>query len=438
MLAQATFPLFSIGLYDNGGAGILHKAHLEENYEVRYALRTSVKGRYKAHPIQKTLYNQLVGPKVRVLVRRSGSLYYWIFVNQQYGKFPVTGRGSYIIKKSLVTNKIEQIKVYVENGEESYIRLYSKGSVSSGLDFYLYGIALYSGITVPVPLAQLASMPLSSVITLTQGRVRWSAILPNIQKYAPKQGSSESYVAGMAQKIRQALPLGTHNDGAQDAKGQFVYISNNHLQESNWGFNCSGFVKWIVDGIYQGLIANRGTAKTQPQYLPIAPLRERLFSDRPENAWNHTYEFKRDPFFGLDWARNLAYAIAKKRTSSEQYSKTDFDVRNLVGLRRSGDRGYSAENLMPALYLSAIKNPNFFFIGEISGYFGQKPRLLQYYHEIAFFPYFDQHGDFHVYMAETGVSTKLSNLYGRYGKNFYVNLIRIQAPKSYTPPAFSL
>ena len=92
------------------------------------------------------------------------------------------------------------------------------------------------------------------------------------------------------------------DDGARDEFGKFVYIKNDNEQKTyEQGFNCCGFDKDVADN-YIRLI------NPDFRYLKIPTLKTKRENEREKIAFQY-YDLDYNPFFGLDWGKNLADKI---------------------------------------------------------------------------------------------------------------------------------
>jgi len=242
--------------------------------------------------------------------------------------------------------------------------------------------------------------------------------------------------------VRSFLPgLRFVDDGAIDEKGNYVFI--NTLQSQNLaapGLNCSGFAKWIVDGLLKPHTGER---------LSINPLKKR-FGDRG-SSYTEPWEDKRDPFFGLDWIRNLASAAGKVLRSPAFTALEEFEVRSspfpqvIVRQDNTGstvqtypgflpEAGFGMDGLQPLLYTLAIDEPGRIYLAAVSNEVAAPvttqnprglPRLRQYFHIAVLVPYFNEIGTFQIAVFESAEETSFNAFRNRYPSHYYVNLARI-------------
>ena len=196
--------------------------------------------------------------------------------------------------------------------------------------------------------------------------------------------------------------------GAIDANGLYLRNSNN-------GLNCSGFAKWIVDGFYTPLCND-----DEPKYTSIQVLRKKHLEERgtPDIL---IFEDSRDPYFGLDWLRNLAVEIGKKRGENPSY-KT-YDVTDSTICDYVSNCGYPLWKIEKVLIEQESLHSGRIYLGSINGYYGENPKLWQHYHIAVFIPYYEN-DELRIAVLERNKETSFDYLLQRY-PNTYCHLVGI-------------
>lgn len=196
--------------------------------------------------------------------------------------------------------------------------------------------------------------------------------------------------------------------GAIDAEG-------NYTVDSNKGLNCSGFAKWIVDGFYTPLCK-----KDEPKYISLQTLRKKHLAERgtPDIL---IYENSRDPYFGLDWTRNLAVELGKKRGENPTYKTYDVTDSSITSYVMNC--GYPIWKIEKVLIEQEELHPGRMYLGSINGYFGEEPKLWQHYHIAVFIPYYEN-DVLKIAVLERNKETSFSYLLERY-PNTYCHLVAI-------------
>lgn len=354
------------------------------------------------------------GNAVKFDVRTQNNDFYLLFTNEENHQFPLDSQGSYIIRRSERDGSFVQVKIFLNGDPNSFVRIFPMGSRTK-MDVYLYGFRMYKDLTIPVSFRQILTDPFAKVIALTRSTVDWSLILPD--RPLPEDRIVESMVGA----IRKRLPLlSDHPDGAMSSKGEFVYIKN--LQAlSHGGFNCTGFDKWIVDGLYEPRTGH---------LISIDSLKQKHL-DLRGNKWSTPYEAKRDPYFGLDWTRNLALSIT--HLSNPQAGPLADDVTDVPFFQYVKNVGYPIADLRFLLYELAVTQPGYFYLGAVNHEYGTDPVLREFTHVVALFPYFDPHGSFKIAVMERNLETGVESLEKRY-PNEYIHLVRVAASTDFHPP----
>jgi len=373
--------------------------------------------------------------QVSFQVQSAGGAVFFVFANQEGKTFPLVGTGTFIIKRSLKDGALLQAKVFVQDDEGSFLRLFPQGDRST-MDIFLYGEPYQAGVELPLPLDRLLTSPLERIVSLTRGSVDWSLVFP------PSQQEGDVRISDIVRALRPRLPkLRDRDDGAMDVSGRLVLISTGKPDpKGGGGFNCSGFAKWVVDGFYHPL-AERN--------IDIETLRAQSQEERG-GRWTGPFEEERDPFFGLDWTRNLARDLAEARDGTMP-DVTDLDVRDATRFAYVKDAGYPVGQLRPLLYFLARRAPGTIYLGSVNaagpaplvapapaGAPGSAPVgapiMRQHHHVVVLFPYFDAQGVFRLVVMERNVETSSESLARRYPGEL-VHLVRLDSTGTFVPPS---
>ncbi|HUZ17377.1 MAG TPA: hypothetical protein VMV68_03250 [Spirochaetia bacterium] len=354
------------------------------------------------------------GTTVRFDVVRQDGDFYLLFTNQDNASFPIDSPGSYIIKRSERDGSFVQVKIFLDGGPNSFIRIFPMGE-RTRMNVYLYGYPMYRDLVLPISFKQVLTDPFSTIMELTRSSVDWSTI------FADRPLPEDAVVAGMVNTIRKSLPLlSDHADGAMSSQGQFVYIKTLEAL-SHGGFNCSGFGKWVIDGLYEPRTGS---------LISIEELK-RKHLDLRGNEWSDRYEKERDPYFGLDWTRNLSLAVA--RLGDPNATPTSSDVTDVPFFRYVPNVGYPIADLKFILYELAVANPGYFYLGAVNREYGSNPVLREFTHVVVLFPYFDSHGQFKTAVMERNLETGTESLAQRFPDDF-IQLERVAASTDFSPP----
>jgi hypothetical protein len=383
-----------------------------ENAEIRHKYRDLLFAQKKEVLAESPMVHAQIESDVRVFfqVTQQKNAYYLLFTNEKEYKFPLYSKGSYIVKRSDVDDSFIQIKIFTKADPDSFVRIFPFND-RSRMDVILFGVPIYEQVTLPFTFEQVLLEPFSRVVEVTEAQIDWSLILNDTS--SKEDGNQVKMIA----ELRKNLPLlNDSDDGALDADGTFKFIED-LTQNLESGFNCSGFAKWVVDGVL--VSQNSGI-------IDIESLKQKHVELRG-NHWSRQFEDERDPYFGLDWTRNLALA-ANSTYSGGIISPEANDVRSVPFFEYIEDVGYPIRALRLILYVLSKKDPGYFYLASINRDYGENPVLRQHIHIAALFPYFDDTGEFRIAVMERNVETSVSSLERRYSEDF-VHLVKIETPE---------
>ena len=344
---------------------------------------------------------------------------YHIFIPAERDDMDLVAPGTWIVRRRIDDGETEQIKVFLRSDDGTFVRIRPHGNRSE-LDLFITGHPFYRSVPLAMPLDRILEMPFETIRRATELRVEWDLLTVDTENPGYQRISS------IVSILRERLPtLPDAEDGAMDENGTLVFIEDLRSQEGLPGFNCSGFAKWVVDGQYGPLTGS---------YLPIEILKEKHLELRG-NAWTAPFEDERDPFFGLDWTRNLARMMtaAEERRPAESIDPESRDVRSVASLRYVEDMGFRTEDLPELLYRLARDEPGTFYLGSVAREYGSDPVLRQHSHVVVFFPWFDRNGVFRLSVMERNVETDLPSILRRYPRDM-IHLVRIHGEDRFVPP----
>jgi hypothetical protein len=398
-----------------------------ENTEVRNNLYTNLTGSNQEALSTLPEWTVIEATGVRVnfftekVINEDGGNIYFCFSHGTDLDFSKGTIGSYIIKKSLdefdnINYGITQIKIFYKNNDNSFIRLLSSESKQeSVMEIQLYGRTTQKNIRVPLSLAELSRKSFSELANLTSNYVDWNFYITDYKKLYGDD------VRLLAEAIDPLLFfLKDEDDGAIDREGNFVYIESLELQEDKGGLNCSGFAKWVVDGIYKPVTGEN---------IDIAYLKEKHYELRG-NRWSQKLEDEKDPYFGLDWTRNLAFEIMKLHEPQSILSSVD--IRNLRYHEYRENIGFPIEDIKTVLYELAVTYPYNFYLGSLNNKSNEPPYLRQHTHVVVFFPYIDQKGKFQTLVYSLNEKLSVDYLKSNWKDN-YIHLVQIEASARFEP-----
>ena len=354
-----------------------------------------------------------------------------VLAREMNGSFPGWVQGSWVLTRRRDTGAPDRIQVFLRSDPAAYVQFRPLAPDKSLMDVVLYDAYVVRSKSLGIPFERLLTAPLKDVMDIAGDSFPRRYFEPDPEMYR----DSRAFIG----RVRQRLPeLRYRDDGALDEYGRSVFIETLREQDGSGGLNCSGFAKWIVDGILRPLTGER---------LAVSPLKA-PFGDRGSSLTD-TYERVRDPFFGLDWTRNLAAAAeAILRPSSGFDILEEIEVRkgtfsSLILRSREGaslraypgflqNAGFGIEGIQPLLYTLAVDEPGHIYLASISAEQGPAPRMRRHFHVAVLVPYFSETGIFRVALFESAEETAFTNFKSRYPAH-QINLVRIPVEGDFDP-----
>ena len=357
------------------------------------------------------------------------------------GQFPGWAQGSWMLTRNKLTGEGTLIRIFLRSDQYTFVQFRPLNTEKCLMDVILYGGFITRSLQIAVPFERLYTMPLNEVLRLAGDKFPTRYFEPDPSIYR----DNRVFVTQVREHLRG---LRFADDGAIDENGNYVLINTLQMQNpASSGLNCSGFVKWLIDGMLRPITGER---------LSITPL-SRPFGDRG-SSFTVNWEERRDVFFGLDWIRNLAATANGTLRSSAYSALEEFEVRNdnfsflMINQQQNGSSGFSVqsyagflaeagfgiEGLRPLLYSLAVDDPYSFYLAAISNEIGTAgssrgtPRLRQYFHVAALVPYFDEFGIFRIVVFESANETPFNTFRNRYPGHF-INLVKIPVPPRFIP-----
>lgn len=396
---------------------LLLRAGILENYNVRNALAAEMIKPADSIMPRKDLYLYVSdGQKVLFKTYVQQGVVFYLFINQTPEGYPEAARGNYLIKRNTTANRFDFIKVFFRNEEGCYAEIMPRGRHAM-MNIYLFNKKYYGDITLPVSIETCVTAPFANIIEMSNGTIEWETLIYTGVRMEDRR------LEELIEKIRNEIHLlDEADDGAINADGKYVLISSGMPQKGKPGLNCSGFMKWIVDGFY--FAATGGL-------MDIELLKKKHPNDRG-TRWSERIEDARDSYFGLDWTRNCAIALASAQEirSIEDYESKD--VRFLPFLIYIEDVGYPMEYLKQILFYLAVKNPGKIYLGAINEVHDKGPLYVSYYHVVTFIPYFDKAGNFKIIVMDQHKDFLVESILKKYPTQ-YIHLVEINAATDFSP-----
>jgi hypothetical protein len=371
------------------------------------------------------------GGRVEVRAEARGDEFMIILAREMNGSFPGWAQGSWVLTRRMDDGRPVRIRIFPRSDFNTYIQFRPFAADKCVMDVVLYDAYTVNSLPLPIPFERLFVLPLEEI--LSQAKDKFP------RRYFEPQSDDYRDIRNFITILRERIPeLSFRDDGALDEAGRYVFINDLRTQDGGGGLNCSGFAKWVVDGILRPLTGER---------LSIAPLKA-PFGERG-SSFTKPYEQLRDPFFGLDWTRNLASSAGSVlRTASfgvlEEIEVQDAPFSSIIRREKQNalirsypgylpSAGFGIEGLHPLLYSLAIDEPGRIYLASVSNELDPPPRMRQHFHVAVLIPYFNTFGNFRVAVFESAEETQFSSFKTRYPSHYFVNLVRIPIESAFDP-----
>ncbi|MDR1389668.1 MAG: hypothetical protein LBJ31_06795 [Treponema sp.] len=397
------------------------------------SLRLELKDRWLVEKPQQVLrgrplvHTLAAGGRVQVRSESRGNEFMVVLAREYDGAFPGWAQGSWVYFRALDSGAPLRLRIFPRSDPVAYLQLRPLSESKCQLDMVIQDAYLVQGLPLGIPFERLLTMPLSEVLAAAGSRIprRYFDIDP------AQYEDSRNFV----RKVRSGISvLAFRDDGAFDENGNFVFIETLESQgyEEEAGLNCSGFAKWVVDGILRPVTGKR---------LAITPLKA---PTSPGNSLSGNFS-SQDPRFGLDWTRNLALEAAHTLRGSRTLEDVEVRTGRFAStIDRAGGEaavrsypeylagaGFRLEGLRALLYTLAVDEPGMIYLAAVSEE-GSEPRMRRYYHIAVLVPYFSANGVFQINVFESAEETTINGFISRH-PNALVNLVRIPVEGSFSP-----
>jgi hypothetical protein len=370
------------------------------------------------------------GGRIQVRTEVGKDEFMIILAREWNESYPGWAQGSWVLTRGKNDGTMRRIRIFLRSDPNTYIQFRPFTLDRCIMDVVLYDAYIVHSLPLPIAFERLLVAPVAEILNMMGNKFPRRYFDPDPMMYQDLRTFMDL--------VRKRLPeLSFRDDGAIDEEGRYVFINTLNQQEGSGGLNCSGFAKWVVDGILRPLTGKR---------LTIAPLKE-PFGKRG-SSFSDAYEKSRDPFFGLDWTRNLASIVGTAFRSSGYGQLEEFEVQqwpfSIIIRRTKGgnsaepypgfllNAGFSFEGLHPLLYTLAINEPGHIYLASVNDEIGPAPRMRQHFHVAVLAPYFNEYGDFRVAVFESAAETSFAQFKNRYPGHF-INLVRIPVENDFDP-----
>ena len=356
--------------------------------------------------------------------------------------YPKGAAGSWILFRSKNKGQPLRIQYFFNQDADVYVQFRPEGRKTFA-DLVVCDSYAAKSVLVGVPFENLYTSSFETIKKWTQKSLPWDKVTVVRDQYPNNMI--------MAGTILSNLDTFTFADDAcYDERGKLKsiftgkdvairddegnIISAEDLKKRHF-LSGAGFVKWVIDGIvepYRGYGTEIDTL-TQPTLEFNSVGKNGVISQQ----WNLT--------FSLDWCRNLAtqaYAIRSSREGDYRSAgldvKYDYFAEEVVNgqlVNSAGyikNTGYNVSKIKSLLYVLAVTEPDWFYLGAIRQGSSIKPDELVFNNCVLFFPYFDKNGKFGCFIFEQGEEITLDKFLEKYNGS-YVHLERVKSTEAFFP-----
>ncbi len=377
------------------------------------------------------------GQVFQVRAEKEGSEVAVIFAPRENNyNFLSKAPGGWVVYRDYYSGKPLRVNVYFQFDSRVYVCLRPENKPKkpkAEVDLIIHGAYACRGVPLGLPFEDVLTLSFSELFNLTKETVPWNYV----------KSDSRNYINNgkIVEKIRRKLPQFEYiEDAAYDEFENPVFISTGEARSGTpgkIGINCSGFTKWVVDGI---TIALSGSAtKIESLKQPTIELEGTLYKSQAEEE---------EMFRSYDWIRNLSTAAVCAERDKEFPAGTlgvDVQVNPFAGLKSPDGTvrnvgfvpktGYEINMLKPLLYVLAATEPDMIYLGAVKTCMGNtenEPETWTFHHDLVFVPYFDQAGICHIAVFESGVETSFDAFVAA-NQGTYVYLCRVKSTDRFQP-----
>ena len=377
------------------------------------------------------------GSRIQVRTEARNEEFSVILARERNNSFPGWAQGSWIYTRNRASGEPLRIRIFLRSDPQIFVQFRPFGVDRSQIDLVLYEAYIIRGLPIGIPFDRLLTMPVEEILALAGNRFPRQYFEPNPNLYRNITPYGQNRNNNFISRVRSHLPsLSFADDGAINENGQYVLIESLQAQRTAPGLNCSGFAKWVVDGMLRPITGRR---------LAINPLKAPISARSPALA--ETIDV-RDSLFGLDWTRNLALEAARILRSPAFATIENVEIRTapfsaLIDRRGGGaairnyagylsNAGFNVEGLRPLLYTLAINEPGYLYLASVNRDRGTNPVQRQHYHVAVLVPFFNEFGIFQTAVFESAAETNLAGFINRH-PNAMINLVRIPVEGVFDP-----
>ena len=276
-----------------------------------------------------------------------------------------------------------QCRVNIQQDSRSYVLFESDRP--NRCDLYLFGQLYQQDLIYYFPFDSLKYCEVGTILSMLRENKLYDEVIIQNDDATLKNKFIENVVLPSLNEYYTT-------DGGRSNIGEYVYIATGEVQTGKHpGFNCSGFMKEVCDNYIR-------YHNPDFKWMDINDLKERRLSERKNPSYDR-YEETHDPFFGLDWIRNLCDELNKEfKFKSVRCEELNDDNR----AENFGDFGYYFSDLQNVIFRDQQKDSRYIYLVSFNKYRDTRPTIPMFYHVAILVPIM-QNGSFTIRLFESGV-----------------------------------
>ncbi|MGN0728396.1 hypothetical protein [Treponema sp.] len=354
--------------------------------------------------------------------------------------YPQGAAGSWVLFRDKKSGKPLRVEWHFSPDSDVFLVFRPQGQKTL-VDMSIFGSFAARSVPLGIPFERIYTVGFQEVRDLTQKTLPW-------EKVSVEKGLYRDSLI-MAGIIKENLDSIIFSEDACydfDGKLKSILTGGSYVLKNSSGFEIkpdekklylsgAGFLKWIIDGIVEP-VSGMGT-KIPDLTVPTVEFDSVGKIGVKSQDWNL--------YFTLDWCRNLAskaYSVRSRRNADFKSAGLDVNQNHFasesLGAKVASSNGYirntgySVEKIKSVLYVLAVTEPSWFYLGAVRQGSYLKPDEFVFNDCAVFFPYFDSNGKFGCFIFEQGREISLANFIERY-RNCYVHLERVKASEAFFP-----
>lgn len=320
------------------------------------------------------------------------------------------------------TKTVESFTIFFKPTRQIYMTVFPYGERCRA-DAVVYGQRIYNGTVLPISWEKAAEKNFEDLIRTSKAVWDWDLLL------AQQNKTQTRTVLAVEKQIDEKLPdLKLADYKAMSETGKWTDIADGS-EYSRALVNSFGFVKWIADGFYRPATG---------RLMNLNDLVLKHFEEAPNNHWLIKETFRRNPYFGLDWIKNIGLKL--NRLTLPDATVGEIEVKSIPFYGFTETAGIHTSALPFVLYWLAAENPSKFYLISYSSPspWSEDRTLLEHSKTAVAFPTIDYRGLLSVAYYENGIKIPIEQIEERI-KDANIFLIGVELlPLFHLPPVKNL